>query len=459
MIILLLLFCILSELPVTHSITQQSSPSLNEFDTYNADKCQRIRRPWHKLTPPERDLYISGLLKLRENGQQSLDIDELIAIGSVHVDTYAPFIHKTSSYLFWHGYLTWELESRIRNLGGKYSCFGMPYWDFTLEVGREDNPLILQSGLGGNGNPNNYHTVNQYSWPYTIEQYWTPTDCYGVNDKYPICALKRSLRESFMMPDAKTIGNLIINNPNFVDFASYSHTSGRAVHLIDGDDSINEKTGEKIYEFTQSYEPIWYLFHSFIQYHQGIWTDCNQYDQINVGDLHKFPEAFTAFCNSDTCIANVHNYPKNWLQWELDDKMHFGGKLIKHEWSFINKQDLTVRKLYNLPKWNIIYDLDDGTGFYTDSGLKDYCMGKLNNSWFMLNDDEQSMLVNSKADILSNSLSVTYNGVFLMVVAIITMILCGLCYAYKNKTKQGLINDGGQRESGVYGSMKTVYIS
>ena len=137
----------------------QSLESLNEYDTYYADECQRIRRPWHELTQSERDLYISGLLKIRENGQQNIDIDELIAIGSVHADIYAPFIHKTSSYLYWHGYILWELESRIRALGGKYKCFGMPYWDFTLESGRESHPLILSTGLGGNGDPNNHHQV------------------------------------------------------------------------------------------------------------------------------------------------------------------------------------------------------------------------------------------------------------------------------------------------------------
>ena len=43
--------------------------------------------------------------------------------------------------------------------------------------------------------------------------------------------------------------------------------------------------------------------------------------------------------------------------------MHFGGKLIDHEWSFINKEDLTVRKLYNLPQWNIVYDVGNGFVF------------------------------------------------------------------------------------------------
>mmetsp|Transcript_24528 Transcript_24528/g.39595 ORF Transcript_24528/g.39595 Transcript_24528/m.39595 type:complete len:123 (-) Transcript_24528:64-432(-) len=38
-----------------------------------------------------------------------------------------------------------------------------------------------------------------------------------------------------------------------------------------------------------------------------------------------------------------------------------------------------------LPRWNVVYDLDDGTGFYTDSGLSAYCKGKLNRHWFAFN--------------------------------------------------------------------------
>mmetsp|Transcript_37531 Transcript_37531/g.33167 ORF Transcript_37531/g.33167 Transcript_37531/m.33167 type:complete len:484 (+) Transcript_37531:31-1482(+) len=452
--------------------------SLNEYDTYYADECPRMRRGWHTLSDQQRGLYINGLMKIRENGQQNIDIDEVIAIGSVHADVYAPFIHKTSSYLYWHGYLTWEIESRIRALGGEYKCFGMPYWDFTLEAGRESDPLILQTGLGGNGNVNDHYKVNEYSWPYTTGQYWTPTDCFAEDDNYPLCSLKRALRKDFQMPTAKTIGENIINNPNFEDFAQFSHISGQAVHLIDGCDDLDEN-GDPIYEFTQSYEPIWYLFHSMIQYHQAAWTDCNNYDQIPVNELEKYPEAFTPFCNSyDTCTLNNNGYPQRWLQWKLDDPMHFGGKLIKHEWSYINKNDLTVRKLYNLPKWNIVYDLGNGDGFWTDSGLRDYCDGKLNSSWFILNeghvnDDNDKYLSEQQLSSLSSSsyisqtslVNLSYNDIFVIIFCLISSICCALYFIgrYKklnnnigiNKDKQHLNKYGAV----TTGTMKSIYIS
>ena len=36
--------------------------------------------------------------------------------------------HATSAFLPWHRYFIWELESNIRELGGEYECFSLPYW-------------------------------------------------------------------------------------------------------------------------------------------------------------------------------------------------------------------------------------------------------------------------------------------------------------------------------------------
>ena len=166
----------------------------NEFDTYNAE-CPRIRRPWYSLSSDEKQLYVSALIKLRKNGGGKLEQDELVAVGSVHQDDFGSIVHTASSYLFWHGYLLWELESRIRALGNEYKCFAMPYWDFSTESVRstDEEPLIFQDEdglLGGYGDPNDEWTVNQYSWPYTTKQYWVPAHCTAKGDQYPLCSLK-----------------------------------------------------------------------------------------------------------------------------------------------------------------------------------------------------------------------------------------------------------------------------
>ena len=128
------------------------SPS-NIYDAYYASECRRIRRPWNAMSSKERSLYINGLLELRKTGELKMELDEFVGIASVHDDSFGSVTHHDSDYLFWHGYLIWELESRIRNLGGKYKCFAMPYWDITNEYYNDDSttPLIFQTGLGGFG--------------------------------------------------------------------------------------------------------------------------------------------------------------------------------------------------------------------------------------------------------------------------------------------------------------------
>ena len=154
----------------------------NDFDTYNAE-CPRIRKSWLSLTKSEKNLYVSGLLKLRAQSEGQIHLDEVIAVGSEHEQVYGSIVHFGSSYLFWHGYLLWELESRIRNLGDEYKCFAVPYWDFSTEAGRslDEAPYIFNNdihGLGGYGNPDDYFTVNEYSWPgVTTKDYWV---CYYV---------------------------------------------------------------------------------------------------------------------------------------------------------------------------------------------------------------------------------------------------------------------------------------
>eukprot|EP00486_Rosalina_sp_Unknown_P003109 CAMPEP_0201574322 /NCGR_PEP_ID=MMETSP0190_2-20130828/18759_1 /ASSEMBLY_ACC=CAM_ASM_000263 /TAXON_ID=37353 /ORGANISM="Rosalina sp." /LENGTH=351 /DNA_ID=CAMNT_0048002427 /DNA_START=93 /DNA_END=1149 /DNA_ORIENTATION=- len=322
-----------------------------------ATDCPRIRRPWHELTQSERDLYINGLMAVRAKSSGDQDIDEFIAIASVHEDEFAPVTHKASNYLYWHGYLTWELENRIRALGGEYSCFGMPYWDFTIEAGREQTPSIFSTGLGGNGDADNYYTVNEYSWPYTTEEFWVPFNCFAQNDNYPVCSLKRALRDNFDMPTAQEIGRGIINNPDFTQFAKWYATGYNPVHLFTNVDFLQSPN-----PVTTSYDPIWYLFHSMVQYHQAIWTDCYDYDEIDPADLDNHPSAYKPYCVHGSCI-HPSKFPTEWMGMGLDDVMHFGGTLQDKEWSYIHDNPLTVRELYHLPRWGIVYDLEKNKDF------------------------------------------------------------------------------------------------
>eukprot|EP00483_Globobulimina_turgida_P003919 UN03927 len=68
----------------------------------------------------------------------------------------------------------------------------------------------------------------------------------------------------------------------------------------------------------------------------------------------------------------------------LDDAFVFEGALKGKKWSYINSNDVTVRGMYWMPSWNIRYDLDNGEGFWTLSGVGSLCKEKLNTEYFIV---------------------------------------------------------------------------
>eukprot|EP01084_Bolivina_argentea_P014759 27595_1 len=124
---------------------------------YYSESCGRHRRPFHLLTIEERMIYAEGFQKLRENGV----LDKLGRVHSIEA-------HKGtvdgSNFLYWHTYLIWELETQIRNLGDKFECFSLPYWDFTYDAGKESDAFILNTVMGGDGDPLNDFCVDDAIW-------------------------------------------------------------------------------------------------------------------------------------------------------------------------------------------------------------------------------------------------------------------------------------------------------
>ena len=431
--------------------SESISPS-NQYDTYNANECQRIRRSWNSMNIEERSLYHDGLLKLREQGELNMNIDEVVAIASVHDSLFGSVTHHDSDYLFWHGYLVWELESRIRNLGGKFKCFGMPYWDITDEYDRihskqtnkyDPIPNIYKTGLGGFGDPDDYYKVNEYSWNIKTYQYWSPLkdidrNCTATNDKCPICSLKRvdsgDDQDQFdLIASAEEHGQQILKNNKFIEFQQWMTNDCGLPHAIDN-----------------SYDPIWYLFHSMQSYYQAMWVNCNDYDLININDLEQHPQAFSPYClklnlDHDHCVGI-----------DLDDPLYFGGVLPKRPWSFIHNEVLTIRKLYNLPEWNIVYDLN-GDDFFVKSGLAKFCKNKLNEEWFILPTEEFEQMKESKDEKQQNLVPLVFDYDVLKV-AIITFIVSGLLvmvYIFgKNNNKLSKANEINViSERSVYGTV------
>ena len=200
------------------------------------------------------------------------------------------------------------------------------------------------------------------------------------------------------------------------------------------------------------YEPIWPLYHSFVAYHQSIWTDCNEYDQIPLDQLEYHSEAYTPF--SDGLYDD-------YIALGLDERMMFPGLLPFREWSFINQNELTVRKMWDQAKWNIKYDLMDGSGFYTDSGLSEYCKGKLNESWFILDEAVGDSAENrvDAIDVNISNVDKHWNEILIFGGALMVFLLILVHYKAGCYKKNGLLMTR-DHESGEdrYGSVYYVHL-
>lgn len=428
--------------------------TMNEFDTINADTCgQRVRRNWYSLSEDEKDSYVRGVLKLRELGLGAPNLDEYIAVASVHSDDYGAIAHQTSFFFFWHGYLLWEMESRIRALGGEWACFAMPYYDFTLDAHRQtltDNadhatiPHIFADGhLGSFGDLNNDFTVNGFSWAHSVSEFWVPMNCFAEGDAYPLCSLKRSTGETHQMEPAELGAGMIATDGDFKAFTQwYNDAVSFPMDILTTDSILHDPV-------ITSYDPIWYLFHSMVSYHQWLWTDCNEYDLLHPDDLDAHAEAYTPFCAVTSEMGCSSPTSNETMGMGLDDPFYFGGALQQREWSFIHQNTVTARNSYHMPRWNVIYDLEDGSGFFRDSGLEQWCDGKLNADWFMLSDEHQQtdaaqsvsarVTVGSGVTSMSHAIAVCLGLMFLLS----TLAIVSVFVRKINAKKRGLLLSEG----------------
>ena len=88
-------------------------------------------------------------------------------------------IHKSSQNFFWHSYWLCLLEDAIRDLGGEYECFTVPYWDVSHDAHyweQTENPKtkdipIYNSNLGGEGNVDEDYCVDDETYNCCLKRY------------------------------------------------------------------------------------------------------------------------------------------------------------------------------------------------------------------------------------------------------------------------------------------------
>jgi len=412
----------------------------------------RTRRPWHTLSHEDQMLYVDGFQKLTRESVMTLFVESHERATSA-----ANNIHLTSQNFFWHSYWLWEMENTFRALGTEYECFTLPYWDVThdadawsqMDPAKDINELpIYNSNLGGNGDIDNDYCVGD---PWSKEYYVTDS-CCADDEEAMSCCLKR-------FHEADGNDSLLWNKADFAQviyadekYANYASFSNRmfwihgSIHDFVGSISgvhFNRNEGQP------SADPLFPMFHMFIEVVRLLHEDCYQYDTLNMFELDDYmPNSFIVM---NTTLDYAMDF--SILCDGTDDQMT----------RLCSDTTITPRLMYDISpntQFQVVYELGE---FWTNNpNLKSVCADNLNSTWWNVVDaatdaehnegidhEEESAFVSSDHTLQSIyewSNSVAIGSVLFLVIGVIVMLLlrhCGMTVS-KDKVKA------------VYGSTESV---
>jgi len=335
-----------SNTPVVHCICLSLLIRLCIANKFTGDdECERVRRPMHLLTDQELMLYVEGMQAIRSNGKFQIMADA----HSQYTE-----VHRGSSFFFYHSYYVWEVETQIRTLGGRFDCFSLPYYDWTVDAGHERHPTVLHSVFGGDGDGENMHCIETPRDLWTTQR-WPLHELCGAEEHVDQgCCLKRALMKNHSISSAATLAP-ILQRSDFLAFDGGILMEHQMVHWLFGNgdecESCHMATGYSMDD------PIFLMLHGFTAYLRALWSACHGYDQIASEDLVDESDAYTASCieDYDECGAIL-----------LDEPYYFGA-MVTQQWSLASRMSVTPRKMWNFADWGVRYD--HGT-FLRNSGLR-----------------------------------------------------------------------------------------
>ena len=230
-------------------------------------ECFRVRKNILSLTPEELADFLEALQTLKSNGMYD-------TITSVHGNpTTFNLFHGNDYFLPWHRWYVLRIESAVRDLGGKFACFSMPYWDWTLDAGREAQSPIWDI-FGPMGKKNDSFCMREGPF---AEWKNSKGGC-----------LKRIGSDSYRFFSPAEVLDLIMGKEELVGgfrpaFEAGAHSRP---HLF---------IGGAMNSFASPDDPIFWLHHAFVDKVWSMWQDCHNFlDPLDISATSFKPDQVDA---------------------------------------------------------------------------------------------------------------------------------------------------------------------
>jgi len=304
----------------------------------------------------------------------------------------------------------------------------MPYWDITYDAQflnpdqpsatPQDQLPIFNSLLGGDGNSDNNHCVEDEPW--NTDKYTTEFLC-AATEQAPNCCLKRqrnTIYSARSLPNRTQItGTFELHR--FREFQNaISNYHGR-VHKFFAMSNESHMWANNAAE-----DPLFTLLHSFLDYVRMMRTDCLEYDLVANDRLEEYiPLAFDGYVLDN--FYDVAVKPK------LDTEMEFV-HICEIESAFCNGNDVTPRDLYDISvntRWGVSYEL--GSFWNGNHRLQAMCGDRLNATWFYNVDDDGNGGNHTVIDAVTEGVRKGYGWpIMLAILYALVLLVVMVCFSY-----------------------------
>eukprot|EP01083_Nonionella_stella_P253989 873424_1 len=253
--------------PVAAPVTSQPVPAPVTFAPVTTPgNCDRHRKRWGSLTTAEQQLYVEGFKQLADQGiiQQ---------LSQFHGDNFN-ILHSRAEFLPWHRQFIYDIESKIRNLGGVYECFSLPYYDWSNEPSQRDvrrgqaTTQVERTDNNMGGDPNGQCIS---SGPFSN----------GLYNPYGSSCLSRDI--DYVRDNACDFysSSEVMNEVDATTlYSSFRPSFEGTPHALP-----HNCIGRNMAGGYSPDDPYFYLHHCFVDYAWALWQDCNDYDDIPIGSV------------------------------------------------------------------------------------------------------------------------------------------------------------------------------